>query len=405
MRKILLVTSSVLIALALLGCMQAGVHEHDYIWHTDKNGHSKVCSCGFSAGEASAHTDADQNGFCDTCNYPLEPPIDLPEMFKTAYANSFPEDMEIDRSNIEIVEYYGMIGDAHIVSMDSSYLGDVYPNDVYIESVEDMEFRYDRSYKVYVIYNEALFSAKAAYENNIIDFNSLCKLFGLHTGNLNTFTAEAYHAVRDTMEAEGKEMDLYELGRYYGEYNGFYAVSLNYLGEQAAVAFEENIGHLYFQYGYQSNRIRFMNGTESYTLDAAFDNGIITQNDLYDLFEIHTKSQEIDETFVNQLLTPAYELCMKYKDDFNREVVFERFYLSKYYGQYGDSHIYALRSSCYLRSGFTSASPEEIEIMEYGFSDIAYVLNGRRLYTLDQAFEHGIITEEIKDEIMQKYYE
>lgn len=404
MRRILLLVSLALIVLTLFGCQSSAFHAHEYVWHSDETGHSKICACGHSPDEASTHADADQNGYCDVCNYPFTAAIDLSEMFKTAYANSFPKDMEIDLNNIEVVEYYGMIGDAHIVSMDSCYLDDAYPNDAYIESIEDMEFRYDRSYKVYIVYKEALFTAKAAYENKIIDFNSLCKLFGLHTAKSGTFDAEAYQVVKATLKSQLENADSYELDRYYGEYNGFYAISLNFLGGQAAVCFEENVGQLHFEYGYESNRIRFMNGTESYTLDEAFENGIITQEDLYDLFEIHTKSQEINQALVTQLLTPAYELCLKYKHDFNREVVFERFYLSKYYGQYGDNQIYTLRSSCYL-SGSTSATAEEREVIGIGFGSMAYVLNGGKLYTLGQALEQGIITEEIKAEITQKYYE
>ena len=404
MRKIRLLVSLLLLTLALLGCEQQRPHVHAFVWHSDENGHSSQCACGTISEEASAHTDSQPDGYCDVCNYPLAVPIDLPEMFITAYANAFPQEMQIDRNNIQVTEYYGMIGDAHIVSMDSSYLDEAYPNGVYIESVEGMQFRYDRSYKVYIIYNETLFSAKAAYENKIIDFNSLCKIFGLHTAKLSTFNAEAYRAIKATLESQCNDADRYELGRYYGEFNGFYAISLNFLGGQAAVCFEENVNHLYFEYGYQSNRIRFMNGMESYTLNAAFERGIITQADLYNLFEIRTKSQTIDEALVTQLLTPAYELCLKYKDDFNREVVFERFYLSKYYGQYGDCHIYALRSSCYL-SGHTSATAEEREVIGIGFSDIAYVLNDGKLYTLEQALDQGIITQEIYDEILDKYYE
>ena len=207
------------------------------------------------------------------------------------------------------------------------------------------------------------------------------------------------------MKADGKETDDHELSRYYGEYNGFHAVSLNFLGGQAAVCFEESVGHLRFEYGYQANRIRFMNGTESYTLGEAFENGIITQEDVYTLFQFHTKSQTTDEALMRQLLTPAYELCLKYKDDFDRDVDFDCFYLKKYYGQYGNSHIYALHASCWIRSSSTSATPEEIEVMEYGFSSIAYVLNDGKLYTLDQALNRGIISEAIKNEIREKYYE
>ena len=45
-----------------------------------------------------------------------------------------------------------------------------------------------------------------------------------------------------------------------------------------------------------------------------------------------------------------------------------------------------------------------MEIMRYGFAKIAYVLNDRKIYTLDQAKKEGIIIEEIVQEIEDKYY-
>ena len=402
MKKYRLLTFLTVLALTLFGCKQASPHPHHYLWHADANGHSQVCACGTVLNTATEHTDADQNGHCDECNYAIEMPADFPMLFKTAYASAFPKDMAIDPDNIQIVMYHGMIGDAHLVSMDSAYLDKAYPNDVYCESVEGMEFRYDRGYKVYIVHNETLYSAKAAYEKEIIDFNSLCKIFGLHTANITTFDANACHAVRSTMN---KNMDDYELARYYGTYNGFHAVSLNYLGMQMAVCFEENVGQLRFEYGYQSNRIRFMNGTESYFLNEALENGIITQKDLYDLFEIHSKSENSSEALVNQLLTAAYELCLKYPNDFDREVTSACFHLTKYYGQYGDSNIFSLHADCWIRSGSTTATAEEIEVMRYGFGQTAYVLNSGTLYTLDQALQHNLISPEIKDEFMEKYYE
>jgi len=40
--------------------------------------------------------------------------------------------------------------------------------------------------------------------------------------------------------------------------------------------------------------------------------------------------------------------------------------------------------------------------MKYGFSAVAYVLNDGKIYTLEQAVNYDIITEEVKNEILTK---
>ena len=403
MKKYLIPFIVALSIVNLFGCNK-NIHEHAFTYIQNEDSHVKQYTCGCQSPDiAEMHTDNDKNGYCDVCDYNL---AELYTKFKTAYANSFTEDFEIDLNNIHILNYHGMINDAHVVSINSSYWGKHgYPNGAYIEHVERMSFRYDISYKVYIVYNDVLYTAKSAYENNIIDFDGLCKVFGLHTSNIPTFHKEAHDTLKSCMELKYQEKaDLYELGKYYGEYNGYYAVSYNYFGMQLAVTANDYIKNLNFGYGYQSNHIRFMNGTEMYTIHEAFDQGIINDEDLYELFEIHSKSEEVDAELITQLLTPAYELCLKYKDDFDQDIDFKYFYLTKYYGKYGNSYIYSLESLYWIRSNSTSASPEEIEIMEYGFNDVAYVLNDGKLYTLDQAVNSGIITNELKEEIRRKYY-
>lgn len=412
MKKVLLLLCLLLGALILFGCGDANergqdaVHEHATVWYTDDMGHIKTFSCGCHYEKTtSPHIDADKNGHCDECDYNLDALDELSDMFKTAYANSFKEDFEIDLNNIEIMDYFGMIGDAHIVSINSSYLSKGYPDDAYYQSVEGMVFRYDTTYKVYVIHNEKLYSAKSAYENNIIDYNALCKIFGLHTPKTDTFNETIDDKLESSMKLNEPEYaELYELSKYYGEYNGYYAVSYRFLGMQIAVSFDEQYNNLNFSYGYQTGRIRLMNETEMYTLDEALKKGIITDEDLYELFNVHTKSEGVNKELVDYLLTPAYELCLKYKDDFAQEFTFDDFSLARYYGEYGGSYIFSLEFWNPFNYKNTTATEDEIEIMKYYFGSMAYVLNNGKLYTLDQALEADLVTKEIKKEITDKYY-
>lgn len=330
---------------------------------------------------------------------------ELVDLFKSAYASSIADFVEeVDLNEIEILDYFGLIRDAHIVSMGSNYSGK-YPNGVYIEEVKKMEFKYDSGYKIYVIAKDKLYTPKKAYEEKIIDFSELCKLFGIHTSKLETFDEQSYDSVENCLKLKyEEEFDLYEIAKYYGEYNGYSAVSLNYLGMQLAVTSADYVYNLKFEYGYSSNHIRFMNDSEMYSISEALSKNIITKDDLYNIFEIHSKSEKVDEQLIIELLTPAYELCLKYADDFNKEINLNHFSLSKYYGKYGENEIYSLDSTCWIDKVNTSATIEEVEVMEYGFSKTAYVLSDGKLFTLQQALNSGIITEEINKEIMSKYY-
>ena len=386
-------------------------HKHTFEYIQYESGHFKHYTCGCSSSEiVQAHNDDNNDKMCDVCGYniinlnPGKISDDLVRNFKTAYANSISEYVEsINMDQIRIADYFGQIGNAHIVSIKSSYYGK-YPNGVYGNIVEKMQFRYDTGNKVYLIYNDKLFTAKEAYERNIIDFNGLCKVFGIHTSKLTTFNAQAYYTLDEYIKNQYKEeADLYTLAGYYGEYNSYYAVSYSYSGMQACVTFEERSNNLLFGYGYQSSRIRFINNSEMYSINQALSQNIITDEDVYDIFEIHTGSEEVSGNLIKELLTPAYELCLKYEADFNRKITFDSFSLKEYYGKYGESYIYSLDTTCWIISN-TSATEEELDIMRYGFSEMAYVLNNGKLYTLDKAIELGIIESSVEDEIMAKYY-
>lgn len=319
--------------------------------------------------------------FCFGCNSQiynsnLNLSEELSDSFKMSYANSILQYIEtVDLNEIEILDYYGSIGDAHLVSIKSSYLGSylngeyVYPNGAYIDQVEKMQFRYDIGNKVYIIYNDILYTAKEAYENKIINFNNLCLVFGIHTSKIDTFSENSYRKLENCMKLVYKdESGLYLLEKYYGDYNGYSIVSYGYLGTQPCVTSSDNINKLRFTYGYESNHIRVMNNTNMYSIHQALDEKIITNNDLYDLFMLHTGSEEVNENLVNKLLTPAYELCLKYAENLDRPLTLDDFYLTKYYGKYGDNYIYSLTTPRWINWSSSSATLEEIEIIKRGWN-------------------------------------
>ena len=384
----------------------SGGHKHSFVWYQDNEQHLKEYTCGCEYDKTFArHDDSDEDGYCDFCNYNMNTIAELSDMIKTAYVNSFEEKFEADFDKIYIRNYYGMIGDAHIVSIYSDYIpersGKGFPDGAYIQRVERMEFRYDKKSPVYIIHNEKLYSAKSAYENKIIDFNGLCKLFGLHTSKDHTFSEKIYSELKSSMKlAEPEWAEYYELKRYYGEYNGYHAVSYNFLGMQVDAAFDEQINNLNFSYAYRTCRIRLMNDTEMYTLGEAKEKGILTDEDIFELFAAHGGGR-LNEELVNELLTPVYEFTLKYSngpEDINGgEITFDSFWIKCYYGEYHGCHVFRMDSEIFMFD-LTDASEDEAAIVKHGgFWAQAYILHEGKLYTLDQALEKRLVGQKVKD--------
>jgi len=378
-------------------------------WQYDELEHWREYDCGHNAlANKAKHVDADEDGFCDECGYALsaltkgELTEEMAQIFKDAYFEPIAQVPTVDYNGIEIINYFGTIREVHLVSYRTPYY-DTYPNGAYIDIVENMEFRYDRTQKVYLIYNEKLYTAKEAYEMNIINFNELCKVFGIHTSGLATFNADIYYKLDRQMKALYEvESYLYLLTKYYGEYGDYTAVSYHYRGGQAAATAQDCVNNLLFSYGYSSDYIRFMNEEKTYSIQTALTNNIITKENLYDIFEIHTASDNVDENLVRQLLTPAYEMSLKYKEYFYETFTFDSFYLSKYYGKYGDNYVFAL-SAPWIKSN-APIPEEDMDMMAHGFADIAYVLRDGKIYSLYSGILLGIFDKSYEVEILAKYY-
>lgn len=324
---------------------------------------------------------------------------DLKNTFVSAYVKSLTHEIEtVDENNIFIDKYYGTIGKAHIVSMHDNY-SDVYPNDAYIEKIKNLEFGFIYTTNTYVIFNGVLYTPKQAFEEKIINLSDLCLLFGLHTAGLDTFTINDYNNIMSHFGSGSNSISV-----YYGKYNGYCAVTLSYSGMQAAVIFEENYHGLTFSYGYQSSRIRLINKGAKYTLDTALENNVISKENLYDLFEMYSKSAEINDQIIEKILTAAYNLCLKYKDNFWGELKFEDLGLTKYYGKHGASHIFDMESSNLITFPEAELTSSEKVILQWGFNTGPYVLNNNVLYTIYGALDKGIITEELCDQLSIKYF-
>ena len=304
---------------------------------------------------------------------------------ETAFLNAYHKaaieaDKSFDINQIKILNYYGTMGKAHVVQFNKAC-----PGQDQHSRIENMDFR-GYSNPVYLIFEDTLYTIESAYEQKIINFDNLCRLFGINFSGKDTFNKEKYEKLQQQFKRNNPDdYDMYEIIGYYGEYNGYSVLTYNYLGEQCCVTYTEICYGLSFEHGYRSNFFRIMNGENLYSIEEAFENGILTLENLLDIFEIHTHSAELSESLFNQTLSYIENMCENYPIE---EAFTYGYSLHKYYGQYGDVHIF------YIDIIFRA---ENYDMLEWLIGP--RVFDGEKFYTLDEALELGLITEEIKSQI------
>ena len=314
-------------------------------------------------------------------NNDVEVTAELEMTFLDAFLQSALEkEKTFDISQIKILNYYGTMGKAHVVQFNKAC-----PGQDQHSRIENMDFR-GYSNPVYLIFEDTLYTIKSAYEEKIINFDNLCRLFGINFSGKDTFNKEKYEKLQNQFKLEKpKDYDMYELGGYYGEYNGYSVVTYDYRGMKDNVTIMEPCNGLVFRHGDSSNVFRIMNGEKMLSINMAVEEGILTLENVIDLFEFHTHSAELSESLLNQMLSYIENMCENYPIE---EAFTYGYSLHKYYGQYGDVHIF------YIDIIFRA---ENYDMLEWLIGP--RVFDGEKFYTLDVAVELGLITEEIKSQI------
>lgn len=306
---------------------------------------------------------------------------ELEDAFKDAFLNAaLEEDSSYDSERVKILDYYGTIGKAHVVR----FVGRCPGKNTY-SKIEGMEFI--SSGTVYLIYKDTLYTIESAYEEKIINFDNLCRLFGINCSGKDTFNKKTYNKLYDQFKSENPEdYDQYELLGYYGEYNGYSVVRYDFMGVKSAAIVWEYCHNLKFKHGHSSNTYSVMDGkNNTVSLSRAYENGILTLENVIDLFEKHTSSADLSESLLNDVLSSIENMCENYPIE---EKFTYGYSIDKYYGQYGDVHIF------YLDIIFR-AENHDMLLNPRG----PRVFDGENIYTMDEALELGLITEEIKYQI------
>lgn len=306
----------------------------------------------------------------------------LEDTFKDAFLNAALEEKEsYDIEQLKILDYYGTIGSAHVVGFNRGC-----PGKGYYSTIDGMEFR-SNSQSVYLIHRGSLFTIEEAYEQKIINFDNLCRLFGINCSGKDTFNEEKYNKLYEQFKSENPEdYDQYELLGYYGEYNGYSVVRYNLTGAKLGILAAESCRHLEFSHGDISNIYRVMDGENNmFSLNQAYENGILTLENVIDLFEKHTSSADLSESLLNDVLSCIENVCENYPIE---EKFTYGYSIDKYYGQYGDAHIFDL--DIIFRA-------ENYDMLSWWNGP--YVFDGETIHTMDEALELGLITEEVHSKI------
>lgn len=345
----------------------------------------------------------------------LEVTLEMESMFKEAFSNSIDPYIEenISLDNIKLLDYYGKIGKAYVVSMDSEYSKEPYnvvPHNIHQETIEKMRFAYDKyNNKVYIVYENELYTPSLAYDGDIINLDNLCNIFALHTSGKNDFTKKDYNMIFNVLESKGYYLPEFTLKQYYGHYNDYTIVSfyeeelpLPPIGLVSKA--KDYIYNFYFEYNDYSEQIRFINKEEIKSFwDMKYYYKIPVSN-VIDVFEIHTNSEDIDEELVETLLYPFFRYCLNHNSCFTYDIEYDDMYLKHYYGEYNGSYIYSFYTSRNLKTYKIEEleNKDEIIAVQEFLDSLIHVLNNGTLYTLTEAVDNGIISKDIEQEVLSK---
>lgn len=321
---------------------------------------------------------------------------ELTLLFKSAYANSIKD--SIDNANLDeinILEFYGKINDAYVVSMDNDITYNnksrIIPYDIYDEDVENMRFSYYGYRKpIYLIKDGNLYTIKQSYENNIINFNEVCLLFGIQTSGLETFSEKDHNILKESMTLWNSKLgDNYKLRTYYGEYGDYIVVDYNTL-IVFGVASSKTISNFMFTYGYSDMAIRVINKSEVLSLSDAYNRAIINEEELYEIFTSYSRSAKIDKKLVDMLLSIVYDFLNGIKDDLQTVPDINKIYLERYYGNHFGYEMFSFETDYKLKTNSENPLIDKFVSLKYGFGETILYKDGEMI-PLVYAVENGII--------------
>ncbi len=247
------------------------------------------------------------------------------------------------------------------------------------------------------IYTEGKFySLNDAMQNSLLNFTQLMNIrwSDRKGGGFSSFVYPLWLSHDELVEIVHSNPESYNGGwkfRCYGSFNGVYAV----IADKKFMEYEpkttvEIVGTYTFVYP-NENKIQICAHGNFYSLSDAYKTSIITDENLAEIYKIYTMSSKIKEEF--------YALYgEKFADVPNK---YERISVM-FHGIYDDVYVASIASDCCSIVKSPSETVNGITFTWMQQYDLNVYCDGK-FYTLTEAFENGLLTNEQLLEVHEKY--
>ena len=259
-----------------------------------------------------------------------------------------------------------------------------------------IDFIFPSEQPLWIYANGEFYTLNEAMQKSILSFTQLMNIRwpDRKGGGFSSFVYPIWLSHDELVEIVHSNPESYSGGwkfRCYGSFDGIYAVIANKkLMEYEPKTTVEIVGTYTFVYP-NENKIQICANGNFYSLSDAYKASIITDANLAEIYKIYTMSSKIKEQF--------YALYGdKFADAPNK---YERISVM-FHGIYDDVYVASIASDCCSIVKSPSETVNGITFTWMQQYDLNVYCDGK-FYTLTEAFENGLLTNEQLLEVHEKY--
>lgn len=210
-----------------------------------------------------------------------------------------------------------------------------------------------------------------------------------------------------------KDADFYNVQRYYGEYNGSVVIMFRMPMPGWLVVREETVAESAFRYNTPADISVWKNGS-FYSLKEAYKGGVLTKKEIASIAEIHKESKYINFNRYNVpeedsdknkwnpeppteglLVQISKDFCEYHVEKYNFDPeIHGGFYVAKYYGTYNNTVPVILEGTGISYATVITTETVAGYTFTYPCSNTMWVWNNGSFYSLQDAYDKGLLTKE-----------
>ncbi len=207
--------------------------------------------------------------------------------------------------------------------------------------------------------------------------------------------------------------DFYNVERYYGEYNGSVAIMFRVPIAGMVVRRDVKVAESVFRYSTPIDIIIWKNG-KFFSLEEAYNQGVLTKKEIASIAEIHKESKYINFNRYNVpeedsdknkwnpeppteglLVQIAKDFCEYHVEKYNFDPeIHGGFYVAKYYGTYNNTVPVILEGTGISYATVITTETVAGYTFTYPCSNTMWVWNNGSFYSLQEAYDKGLLTKE-----------